>query len=339
MRTARPNSPVVVLDSCKASAMSSFVSEVPVPLNTLSSWSRGVLHEYLQQDSLTVEDAQEIWQSLLRSLSTSTLSEKQTTSTCNCIRIFLRSISTAISLDVRKLPLSRDAWLGCYHAVSDAWPRAKVKPLAQVLEVLLETAKKGMSEDELSSVWRIISLELSAIVLRGQPTRRLKGALALSAFFLEKNWSYEVYHDSAERNIGQGVGEGERASDILNCLINGILMAFGQHDAQSSAEKCFRALLKAQHSPDIHSWWLLVRDFVADHIDSLDTIAASIFPILLDHGGTLHLDMMLRERGGEDRAGLMLYLGILQSLRDREMISQDGKYLGTAEEDLANSYC
>ena len=331
MRTARPTSPVVVFDSSKASAMSSFVSEVPVPLNTLSSWSRGVLHEYLQQDSITVEDAQEIWQSLLQSLSTSTLSEKQTTSTCNCIRIFLKSISTAISPGIRKLPLSCDAWLGCYHAVSDAWPRAKVKPLAQVLEVLLETARKGMSEDELSSVWSIVSLELSAIVIRGQPIRRLKGALALSAFFLEKNWSYEIYYDAVGRNMRQEVGERENASDILNRLINGILMAFEQHDAQSSAEKCFRALLKAQHSPDILSWWLLVRDFVADHIDSLDTIAASIFPILLDHGGTLHLDMMLRECGGEDRAGLMLSLAILQSLRDREMICQDGEYLETAE--------
>ena len=318
--------------------MSSFVAEVPVPLSILSSWSRGVLHEYLQQDDLRVEYAQEIWQSLLQSLSTPTSSEKQTTSTCNCVRIFLKSISTATNPDIRKLPLTHDAWLGCYHAVYDAWPRAKAKPLGQVLEILLETAKKGMSDDELSSVWRIASLELSATILRGQPIRRLKGALALSAFFLEKGWSYEIYCDSVGRNIAQGDGEGKSASNILQYLINGVLVAFRQHDAQSSAEKCFKVLLKVQRSPDIHSWWLLVRDFVADHVDSLDTIAASIFPVLLDYGDTVHQDVMLRDCGSEGKAGLVLSLALLQSLREREMISQYGKYPESSNGNPFNVY-
>jgi hypothetical protein len=306
--------------------MPSFVAEIPVPLNTLSSWSKGALHEYLQQDSLTFEDARTIWQALLASLGTPTLSEKQTTSTCNCVRIFLKSISTAKSPDTRNLPLAHDAWFGCYHVVRDAWPRAKVKPLAQVLEVLLQTARKGMAEDELSSVWRTVSLELSAVVLPGRQSRHLKGALALSAFFLEKNLSFEIYLSSAGKNIKQGIGDEKNSSNVLRCLIHGVLLAFEQHDAQKSAEKCFKALLKAQHASDLDSWWFLVRDFVADHVDSLDMIAMSIFPVLLDQESSLQLDVIQSKCYCNDRAGLLFSFALLQSLRDREMVSQSGTY-------------
>ena len=325
-RRAAPQSTVVVVRPAPDSIMSSFVAEIPVPLNTLSSWSRGALHEYLQQDGLTFEDARTIWQALLASLGTPTLSEKQTTSTCNCVRIFLKSISTAKSPDTRKLPLAHDAWSGCYHVVRDAWPRAKVKPLAQVLEVLLQTARKGMLEDELNSVWRTISLELSAVVLRGQQSRHLKGALALSAFFLEKNLSYEVYLSSAGQNMKRGIGDEKNTSDVLKCLIHGVLLAFEQHDAQSSAEKCFKALLKAQHASDLDSWWFLVRGFVADHTDSLDMIAMSIFPVLLEQESSLQLDMIQSRYHCKDRAGLLFSFALLQSLRDREMVSQSGTY-------------
>lgn len=261
------------------------------------------------------------------------LSEKQITSTCNCLRIFLKSISTAKSRDVRGLPLARDAWIGCYHVVCDVWPRAKAKPLVQVLEALLQTTKIGMSEDELISMWRSISLELSAVVLDGQPTRHLKRALALSAFFLEKELPYEIYYESARQNIRQSKrpvdGDDKSDSHTLKCVIHGVLLAFEQHDAQSSAEKCFKTLLKAsvQDASDLQSWWSLVRNFVADHVDSLDTIANSIFPVLLEQQSLNHLDMIQSKRESENKETLLFRLALLQSLREREMVNENGTFL------------
>lgn len=305
---------------------SNFVAEVPVPLDTLFSWSRGTLHEYLQQDGLTFEDARTIWKALLSSLSTPTLSEKQTTSTCNCIRIFLKSISTVKLLSVRNVPLVRHAWLDCYHAVCDAWSRAKVKPLVQVLEVLLQAAKKTMPGNELNSLWRIISLELSAVILSGEPSRHLKGALALSAFFLDKNMSYETYLLSAGQNMRLGGEDDKTTSEIIKSLINSVLVAFERHDAQNAAEKFFKALLKAEHASDLHLWWSLVRDFVVDHVDSLDTIATSVFPVLLEQGTSSELDAIVSNCDCENQAGLLFHVALLQSLRDREAISQSGAY-------------
>lgn len=304
--------------------MLDFAAELPLPLGTLSSWSRGTLHEYLKQDAITFEAAELIWRALLASLRSPTWSEKQTTATCNCARIFLKGISTAKSPEIRNLPLARDEWLSCYRAVHDAWPSAKVKPLMQVLEVLLQIAKKDMPEDELQYVWRTVSLELSAVVLHGAPTRHLKGSLALSAFFLDKNLSYEVYVQSAAESLRQG-GEGEvDTPDILKYLINGIFAAFEQHDAQSSAEKCFKALLKAQNASNLHFWWSLVREFVADHVDSVDTIATTIFPVLLEHETSFGLDLVLSKYDCKNHADLLYCLALLQSLRDQERISQHG---------------
>jgi hypothetical protein len=304
--------------------MSNFVLEVPIPLNTLSLWSRGTLHEYLQQDGAALEEALSIWQAILATLRTPTMSEKQTTSTCNCLRIFLKGISTAKSPEIRDVLLTRDEWLGCYHAVRDAWPRAKVKPLMQVLEVLLQMAKKHMPEAELDFMWRTISFELSAIVLRSEPSRHLKGALALSAFFLDKNLSYETYLHAAVESMRQGGEDEINSSDILKYLIIGTLAAFEQHDAQSSAEKCFKALLRAQDASNLHFWWSLVRGFVADHVDSVDTIVTSIFPVLLEQETSFGLDLILSKCDCKNQTDLLYCLALLQSLRDQERISQDG---------------
>lgn len=320
----------MVMGSDEESAISSLVAKVPVPLKTLSSLSRGKLDEYLQQDDLTVADARTVWKSLLRSLRTSTLSEKQITSTCNCLRIFLRSISTAKSEDVRRIALVHDEWISCYDAVYDTWSRAKAKPLVQVLEVLVQIAKNGMSGDAFDSIWEGISFDLCAVILSGQPNRGLKRALGLSSFFLERELPYGIYIESARRNLRQTAKQSQGAdtndADTFKYLIRGVLLAFGQHDSQSSAEKCFKTLLKVDHASDTQSWWSLVRIFVADHADSFDTIVNSVFPVLLEQQQPNHcLDLVRSYPASGNKAALPFLLALLQSLREREMINQTGE--------------
>ena len=310
--------------------MLNFASEVPVPLSTLSSWSRGSLHEYLQQDSFDTAEARGVWRSLIESLRSSKLSEKQITSTCNCLRIYLKSTVSAQNLEIKRLPLFREEWLDCYEAVCSTWHKAKVKPLAQILEVLLQIAKNGMRASELESIWRSISVELSSIILSGQPARDLKRALALSSFFLEKGLSHQIYHESVLQNMKQGKVRltGDKTSDKSprQSLVHAIFLSFEQHDAQSSAEKFFKTLLKASvhHSSDMQSWWSLVRSFVADHADSLDAVAVSVFPVLLEQQ-TIDYTAVIQSLGTpKQKEDLLFLLAFLQSLRERELINESG---------------
>lgn len=304
--------------------------EAPVSLGTLSSWSRGRLQEKLQHASVNAAEAREIWESLINFLKTPNLSEKHITSTCNCLRIFLKSSSLAQNLDSGKLPLFRDEWMRCYEAVCYAWNRAKVKPLAQLLEVLLQVAKNDLPTDELESVWRSISGNLSAVVLSGQPPRDLKRALALSSFFLEKNLPYQIYLDSVQDNTRQTnsrtIGGNPIEADAQRSLIYAVLLSFGHHDAQSSAEKCLKSVLRAsvEDASYTKSWWVLLKQFTADHADSLDSITSSVFPILLEQHSQGYLPIVHSETALDDKNELLFSLALLQSCRERELISQDG---------------
>jgi hypothetical protein len=302
--------------------------EGPLPLDTLSSWSRGDLQKKLHL--APASEIRDIWNSLIRSLTTPTLSEKQITSTCNCLRIFLKNTSSADILEVKNLPLVREEWRSCYEAICYIWNRAKVKPLVQVLELLLQIAKDGMPEDEIDSIWRDISSELSAIILSGQPARDLKRALALSSFFLEKGLPYGMYLESVQRNtrrleIGALNGHGSDA-DTQTRLIHAVISSFHQHDAQSSAEKCFKTLLRAsgKDASDSKTWWVVLKQLVADHADSLDPIANSVFPILLEQHAQGGLAMIDSQGTPENKEELLFSLALLQSLRERELLSQDG---------------
>ncbi|KAJ5489742.1 hypothetical protein N7539_004632 [Penicillium diatomitis] len=339
-----------------------------LPEKTLQDLAKGQLVKL----ALTCEDrpkVDRVWQSLILTVSTPSLSTLHSAAACNAVSAFLDAAATSKIEETRKLALSPETWLAVFEVFMSRYEDAKPKPLKQLLGSLVTLLGKHIhGADEQLIVKAIVDSIVPSIVL-GEPKSRLKasvvcfemcirkGSLSSTAFigllqeWLDANkerWVYdlgkakEAVFSVSALDTSTEVSEELAAKVFVLCLLTqtnsrelsgacgNVLGAFLQKMKAESPEKIVSAI-----------WLAPVRYMMLHVADNLEAMSTQILqPVFsADPAGfmafvnTLPLQSVLKGNmtDAEDNEYLLLF-AVLQIGKKTNLVHED--YDGSKQSDI-----
>ncbi|KAJ5179926.1 Armadillo-like helical [Penicillium capsulatum] len=153
--------------------------------STLRAIAKGPLVKFALAGT-DIEKARRVWQSLLQTLSTPSLSPGHTAAACNAVSAFIDAASNSQNEDIKQLALSTETWMSIFDVFLSRYEDVKPKPLRQNLGSLTTILAKKYRGTERSAVQTtVLDATLPSIIL-GEPRSRLKGSLACLEVFIRK---------------------------------------------------------------------------------------------------------------------------------------------------------
>ncbi|KAJ5960846.1 Armadillo-like helical [Penicillium vulpinum] len=153
---------------------------------TLRDIAKGPLVKF----TLTCQDTEKVnrvWQSLVNTLSTASISPPHSAEACNAASAFIDAAIKSQCDATQQLILSQEAWLSIFDICLTRYEDAKPKPIKKLLAsitAILAKRHQGTTRATLQS--SIIDALIPSIVL-GEPQTRLKGSLVFLETFIRKD--------------------------------------------------------------------------------------------------------------------------------------------------------
>ncbi|OJI86066.1 hypothetical protein ASPTUDRAFT_187482 [Aspergillus tubingensis CBS 134.48] len=157
-----------------------------LPEETLVRIGKGPLVKFTNSCE-DIEKVSRVFQSLLKTYSTASLSHPHTTAACNAISAFLDAARTSTCEETRQLARSDETWLSVFEVFMTRYKDVKPKPMKQVLESLVALLAKTRQEIDRSALrQKIVEATIPSIIL-GEPRARLKASFASLEMLLRKS--------------------------------------------------------------------------------------------------------------------------------------------------------
>ncbi|OJJ47298.1 hypothetical protein ASPZODRAFT_65750 [Penicilliopsis zonata CBS 506.65] len=156
-----------------------------LPPDLLREISKGSLVRYVNECN-DARKVSQLWQSLLMTFSTASLSNDHTTAACNAVSAFLDAASASENEETQQLAFSGQTWLAVFQVYLDRFEYTKPKPMRQVLISLVTILAKNQDSQEKNALRsRIGDAVLPGVILSEQRSR-LKGSLVSLDVFIRK---------------------------------------------------------------------------------------------------------------------------------------------------------
>ncbi|PWY74362.1 HEAT repeat protein [Aspergillus heteromorphus CBS 117.55] len=157
-----------------------------VPEDTLARIGKGPLVKFTHACD-DAEKVSRVFQSLLQTYSTASLSHAHTTTACNALSAFLDAALVSSCEGTRQLARSDETWLSVFEVFMARYKDVKPKPMKQVLESLVLLLAKTRRELDRSALCTKIIEATIPSVITGEPRARLKASFASLEMLLRKN--------------------------------------------------------------------------------------------------------------------------------------------------------
>ncbi|KAJ5668654.1 hypothetical protein N7462_009724 [Penicillium macrosclerotiorum] len=153
---------------------------------TLQDIARGPLVKLISNCD-DKEKVKRVWQSLITTLSTTSLPHQHTSAACNAVGAFLEAAVKSKNVDTKRLALSLETWLAVINIFLNRYEDAKPKPLKQLLLSLATIMARNYQQPQKDSVQQLIAFETLPSIILGEPRSRLKTSLTFLEIFVRKN--------------------------------------------------------------------------------------------------------------------------------------------------------
>ncbi|PYH94631.1 HEAT repeat protein [Aspergillus ellipticus CBS 707.79] len=157
-----------------------------LPEETLARIGKGPLVKFTHACD-DQEKVSRVFQSLLQTYSTASLSHAHTTTACNALSAFLDAALVSSDESTRQLARSDETWLAVFEVFMARYKDVKPKPMKQVLESLVLLLAKTRQELDRSALCKKIIAATIPSVIVGEPRARLKASFAALEMLLRKN--------------------------------------------------------------------------------------------------------------------------------------------------------
>jgi hypothetical protein len=268
-----------------------------------------------------------VWQSLVQTLSTASISPSHSAEACNAASAFIDAAVKSQCDATKQLILSQEAWLSifevCLHRYEDAKPKPIKKLLLSIINILAKS-HQGATRAALQTA--IIEAIIPSIVL-GEPQSRLKGSLVFLETFIRRDailpsefiplmrqwllknhakWSTSFANDHEALSLGDSDPTFEVASGNLSdklavrIFVLGLLIQTNNRTMAVAAGNVLSILLqkmKPETSPDELSatWVTPVRRMVLQNMETLEDLSNRLLQPLFaidPHGFKIFLDTL-----------------------------------------------
>ncbi|KAJ5452628.1 Armadillo-like helical [Penicillium cf. griseofulvum] len=252
-----------------------------------------------------IEKVNRIWQSLIHTLSTASISQPHSAEACNATSAFIDAATKSQCDATRQLIFSPEAWLSIFDICLTRYEDAKPKPIKKLLAsitVILAKSHQGATRTALQTA--IINALTPSIVL-GEPQSRLKGSLVFLETFIRKDallpgefislirqwllkntdrWPTLFTNDLETLSLGESGPAFDTASGSLSdelaarIFVLGLLIQTNNRIMAVAAGNLLAMLLqkmKAETSPEKLSamWVIPVRRTALQNIETLEDVS------------------------------------------------------------------
>ncbi|KAJ5835407.1 Armadillo-like helical [Penicillium robsamsonii] len=271
---------------------------------TLRDIAKGPLVKF----TLTCQETEKVnrvWQSLVHTLSTASISPPHSAEACNAASAFIDAATRSQCDATKQLIFSQEAWLSifdiCLTRYEDAKPKPVKKLLASIIAILAKR-HQGATREALQTA--IINALTPSIVL-GEPQSRLKGSLVFLETFIRKDallpsefiplirqwllkntdrWPTLFANDHATLSLGESGPAFDIASGSLSdelaarIFVLGLLIQTNNRTMAVAAGNLLAMLIqkmKAESSPEKLSamWVIPVRRTALQNIETLEDVS------------------------------------------------------------------
>lgn len=127
-----------------------------------------------------------IWESLIQTVSTPSLSNPHSAAACNAVSAFLDAAATSKVDETKQLALSSDNWLAVFEVFLSRYEDAKPKPLKQLLGSLMNLLAKYIHGAKKRDIRTAVAEAIIPSIVLGEPRSRLKASLACFELAIRK---------------------------------------------------------------------------------------------------------------------------------------------------------
>lgn len=128
-----------------------------------------------------------VWQSLIHTASTPSLSYQHTAAACNAVSAFVDAAVNAQNEDTKRLALASETWLAIFDIIVSRYEDAKPKPLRQLLGSLTTILAKHHRGPQRILIQEAVAKAILPSIVLGEPRSRLKGSLVCLENFIRKS--------------------------------------------------------------------------------------------------------------------------------------------------------
>lgn len=247
-----------------------------------------------------------VWQSLILTASTASLSYQHTAAACNAASAFIEAAATAQIPSTKQLALAADTWLAIFDIIVSRYEDAKPKPLKQLLGTLTTVLAKYHKGQRRAFVQEAVFNAILPSIMLGEPRSRLKGSLVCLENFIRKSaivpselitlvqvWlthHRERWHAAFEKDrqaLSCGTFDFNLASDKPSKTFSakiftlGLLTQTNNHDMSGTAGGILAALIKQMKSEppaeDVSTVWVApARYMLLQNMENLERLSSTI---------------------------------------------------------------
>lgn len=246
-----------------------------------------------------------VWQSLVLTLSTASISPPHSAEACNAATAFIDAAIKSQCDATKELILSQEAWLAIFEICLNRYEDAKPKPIKKLLAsitAILAKSHQGATRAALQTA--IIDAMVPSIVL-GEPQSRLKGSMVFLEIFIRRDailpnefiasirqwllknkarWVTNFTNDQEALSLGDSVPAFDMDSGNLSdelavrIFVLGILVQVNNRNMAVAAGNVLSILLqkmKTETSPEkLSSIWVTpVRRMVLRNVETLEDLS------------------------------------------------------------------
>lgn len=268
-----------------------------------------------------------VWQSLVQTLSTASISPPHSAEACNAASAFIDAAVKSQCDATKRLILSQEAWLSIFDICLNRYEDAKPKPIKKLLaSIIAILAKSHQGAIRTALQTAIIDTIIPNIVL-GEPQSRLKGSMVFLETFIRRDailpnefipltrqwllknterWAINFINDPETLSLGDSAPAFDIASGNLSdelavrIFVLGILIQINNRTTAVAAGNVLSILLqkmKAETSPEKLSamWVVPVRRMVLENVETLEDLSNRLLQPLFaidSHGFKVFLDTL-----------------------------------------------
>lgn len=303
-----------------------------------------------------------VWESLIKTVSTPSLSNLHTAAACNAVSAFLDAAATSKVEQTKQLALSSENWLGVFEVFLSRYEDAKPKPLKQLLGSLINLLAKhihGPKKNEIQNA--VMGAILPSLVL-GEPRSRLKASLVcfelairkgairspefillLQEWLSENRERWVHVFENAQEGLSPNTSEdflSELSKDLAaKIFVLGLLTQTNSRDLSGSCGNVLGALLQKLKTeflewPVSMIWVAPVRYMMLNKVDNLEATTTQILQPLFsaDASGFMAFVQSLPLEGllagdmaeAEDKEYILLFAA-LQIGKKTNLVHEDCK--------------
>ncbi|PGH23951.1 hypothetical protein AJ80_02013 [Polytolypa hystricis UAMH7299] len=171
--------------SCPAQAHT--VSE-----DVLREISRGALRNFVLKTD-DINGVVHVWQCLLKTFSSASISSLHKTATCNATSSFFDATFLSKNQALREFGMSEPTWIATFEAYLDRYEDSKPKPMRQVLTSLIKALMAQKQATAVHSLHVSIVRLLVPNIILCEPRSRLKASIASLEWLVRKDAFPAVY--------------------------------------------------------------------------------------------------------------------------------------------------